>query len=240
MTADVGRRPETLQVDGVRLRRPGVVIETDQQLNLTSLNLTFAPGGSRLWGVGSILHPQDFAYWVHCWDTADGSQVLSTDAPVGLDWIAPAPDGRLAAGRPGSSDEMFFLNVWDESWTRTGSLLSRTHAVAWCPDSRHVAVGATDGVVLVNAYTAQVTARLKGHTQAVTAVAVHPHRPLILSGAGDETVRLWDYTETTLTPRESFDWQVGRVTAVAVSPDGTLAACGGASGEVVVWDLEDR
>jgi WD40 repeat protein len=237
-TADAGRRPDTLQVDGVRLRRPGVVIETDHHLNLTSLNLTFAPDGSRLWGAGSILHPQDFAYWVFCWDTADGSRVLSVEAPDGLDWITPAPDGRLAVGRPGSSDQLFFLNVWDESWKQTGTLPFRAHAVAWCPDSRLVAVGTSDGAALVNAYTARVTAQATGHRQAVAAVAVHPHKPLVLTGGGDSTVRLWEYTESSLTPRESFDWQVGRVTAVAVSPDGTLAACGGVSGEVVVWDLE--
>src|SRR4051812_26450459 len=58
MAADAGRRPDTLQVDGVRLRRPGEVIETDNHLNLTALNLTFAPDGLRLWGAGSILHPR--------------------------------------------------------------------------------------------------------------------------------------------------------------------------------------
>jgi WD40 repeat protein len=237
-TADAWRRPETLQVGGVRLRRANEDIWADEELDLSGLKLTFAADGSRLWGAGCMLHPQDFTYRVLCWDTANGGQILSVDAPDGLDWIAPAPDGRQAVGRPGSSDQLFFLNVWDESWKQTGPLPFRAHAVAWCPDSRFVAVGTSDGAAVVNGYTAQVTAQAKGHPQPVAAVAVHPHRPLVLTGGGDGTVRLWEYTESSLTPRESFDWQVGRVTTVAVSPDGTLAACGGVSGEVVVWDLE--
>ena len=72
------------------------------------------------------------------------------------------------------------------------------------------AVGTSDGAALVNGRTARAPGQAKGHRQAVAAVAVHPHRPLVLTGGGDETVRLWDYTETALTPRESFDWQLGR------------------------------
>jgi WD40 repeat protein len=238
MTADAWRRPETLQVGGVRLRRAHEDIWADEELDLSGLKLTFAPDGSRLWGAGYVLHPQVFTYRALCWDTANGGQILSVEAPDGLDWIAPAPDGHQAVGRPGSSDELFFLNVEDESWKQTGPLPLRAHAVVWCPDSRHVAVGTSDGAALVNAFTAKVTAQAKGHREAVAAVAVHPHKPLVLTGGGDATVRLWEYTETSLTPRESFDWQVGRVTALAVSPDGMLAAAGGVSGEVVVWDLE--
>ena len=207
-----------------------------ETLPLTRLELSFSPDGSRLWGVGTDHHPQHFEYRVFAWDTADGRRVLDVEAPAAFDWIIPSPDGRLVVGRPGSSDELFFLAVEFEAWQRTGPL-RWAHAVAWLPDGDRVAVGTSDGAALVNGFTGQVTARTRGHREA-TAVAVHPHRPLILTGSGDQTVRLWDYTETTLSPRESFDWQVGRVTAVAVSPDGALAACGGASGEVVVWDLE--
>jgi WD40 repeat protein len=238
MTADAWRRPETLQVDGVRVRHNSDDIGVEEYLNLTHLNLSFSSDGSRLWGAGSRLHPQDFAYWVFAWETADWHRTLVAEAPDCLDWITPSPDGRLALGRPGSSDELFLLNAWDESWKRTGTLPLKAHAVAWCPDSQLIAVGTSDGVALVNGATANMTAQAKGHWQAVAAVAVHPHKPMILTGSGDETVRLWDFTETILMPRESFDWQVGRVTTLAISPDGTLAAVGGVSGEVVVWDLE--
>lgn len=238
LIADVFRRPETLRVDSVRLHRNESDTWTASDLNLTGLNVTFSPDGSRLWGAGSLLEPQDAGYWVYCWDTGDGSEILTLPVAVDLDWVISSADGRTAVGRPGSSDELYFLNVFDETWQRTGPLPFRAHAVAWCPDHRLVAVATSDGVALVNAFTAQVTAQVTGHQAAVAAVTVHPHRPLILTGGGDETVRLWEYTEDVISPRESFDWQLGRVTAVAISPDGTLAAAGGASGEVVVWDLE--
>ena len=237
-------------ITGVRLWRGSELAWRDDVYTYHHQSLEFSPDGTRLWMASVGLEPGQFEVQVLAWDTTDGRRVLTVEAPVVLDWVLPSPDNRLAVGRPGSSDELFFLNVedesWklfflnieDESWKRTGRQPFRAHAIAWGPDSRLVAVGTSDGAALVNAYTAQVAAQASGHRQAVAAVAVHPHRPLILTGSGDESVRLWEYTETTLTPRDSFDWQVGRVTAVAVSPDGTLAACGGASGEVVVWDLE--
>jgi dipeptidyl aminopeptidase/acylaminoacyl peptidase len=227
-----------LQITGVEVRDSSGQSWVDEEHSLTSLELTFTASGHQLWGVGSRIGPHHRECTILAWRVSDGRHLLETEAPTMLDWILPSPDNRVAVGRPGSSDELYFLNIEDESWKRTGTLPFRAHAVAWCPDSRGVAVGTSDGAALVNAFTAKVAAQAKGHREAVAAVAVHPHRPLVLTGGGDATVRQWDYTETTLTPRESFDWQVGRVTAVAVSPDGTLAACGGVSGEVVVWDLE--
>jgi WD40 repeat protein len=240
--ADLSMTAETeyegYQVTAVVLRRGPEPAWRDDGFSFHELPLTFAPDGTRLWGCGVEYAARTFAIHVLAWDTADGRRALDLEAPVVLDWVTPSPDGCIAVGRPGSSDELFFLNVEDESWKRTGPLPFRAHAVAWCPNNRHVAVGTSDGAALVNAFTAQATAQAMGHRQAVAAVAVHLHKPLLLTGGGDATVRLWEYTESSLMPRESFDWQVGRVTAVAVSPDGTLAACGGVSGEVVVWDLE--
>lgn len=226
-------------VGGVELVRVSGGGWEDPHLDFTNLRLEFSPDGSRLWGIGSLLHPQDFSYRVHCWDTADGHRTLSVEPPVGLDWITPSSDGRWAVGRPGSADELCFLNVRDESWRRTGPLHSRVHAVAWCPDSRLVAVGTSDGVTLVNGMSGQLTARAEGKREAVPAVAVHPTRRLLLTGGTDEVVRAWDYGEDALSPQAAFAWQIGRITTLAVSPDGLLAAAGGSDGEVVVWDLED-
>jgi WD40 repeat protein len=226
-----------LEMTGAAVSHQSGKAWTDETYSFTTLHLTFSPDSTQLWGVGSRFHPQHFESTVLAWRVADGQLVVRVEAPSPLDWITSSPDNRLAVGRPGSSDELFFLNVEDESWKRTGALPFRVHAIAWCPDSRLVAVGTSDGAALVNAFTGKVTAYAKGHREAAAAVVVHPHRPLVLTGGGDETVRQWEYGEDTLTSRETFDWRVGRVTALAVSPDGLLAAAGGASGEVVVWDL---
>jgi WD40 repeat protein len=225
-------------VAGLRVRRGDRILWTDESSRADDLALAFSANDGLLWGCCSRFLPQQFDSIVLAWRTTDGRRTVRVDATVPFDWIIPSFDDQRAVCRSGSSDELFFLNVEDESWKRTGTVTFRAHAVGWCPDSRLVAVGTSDGVALVNGYTAQVTAQAKGHRQAVAAIAVHPHRPVILTGSGDETVSMWDYAETSLTPRETFDWQLGRVTAVAVSPDGLLAAAGGASGEVVVWDLE--
>jgi WD40 repeat protein len=239
MTADAWRRGDTLQIGGVTLRRIGGGEWIDDGLDLSELSLTFSPDGSRLWGVGSLLHPQYVAYGVLCWDTADGHRVLSLEASDSLDWITPSPDGRRAVARPGSADELFFLNVWDESWGRAGRLLGRVREVAWCPDSRTVvAAGLSGGIALVDAATGKLTARTEFLRNPTAAVAVHPSRRGLLSAEGAK-VRTWRYGNDTLAPWAAFDWQIGRVTALAISPDGLLAAAGGGDGEVVVWDLED-
>src|SRR6185369_8513548 len=79
---------------------------------------------------------------------------------------------------------------------------------------------------------------LRGHTGQVTSVAVSTNGPVIVSGGGDGTIRLWSYP----LGRQETVWQahVGGVTCLAVSPDGKLCISGGADGKFRVWDLEKK
>jgi WD40 repeat protein len=76
--------------------------------------------------------------------------------------------------------------------------------------------------------------RLRGHTEAVTAVAFSPDDRLLASGSADRMVKLW----STITGKEMLTL-VGhrdRVTSVAFSPDGKRLASGSADRTVRVWD----
>ena len=85
---------------------------------------------------------------------------------------------------------------------------------------------------------ADVVAVLKGHTEAVDAVAVSPDGTLIATGSFDKTVRLWDAT----TGKEVRIYggaagHKGQVLAVAFTPKGDQLASGGADNAALVWDV---
>jgi hypothetical protein len=76
---------------------------------------------------------------------------------------------------------------------------------------------------------------LKGSRGTVNAVAVTPDGRWVVSGADDQTLRVWDLESgeclRTLTGHESY------VLRVQVTPDGRSAVSGGFDGLVKVWDL---
>jgi WD40 repeat protein/serine/threonine protein kinase len=59
---------------------------------------------------------------------------------------------------------------------------------------------------------------LLGHTDFVCALAFHPTEPRLISGSGDQTLKLWDLV--TYTQAASFREQAGDVSGIAVSPTG--------------------
>lgn len=74
-----------------------------------------------------------------------------------------------------------------------------------------------------------------GAPPVITAVALHPHQPLLVAGGDDHTLRIWDLEagqlqETLTTHRE---W----VMDVSFAPDGRRLASAARDGEVQVWDV---
>ncbi|KIK28158.1 hypothetical protein PISMIDRAFT_606419 [Pisolithus microcarpus 441] len=78
---------------------------------------------------------------------------------------------------------------------------------------------------------------LEGHTNAVWSVAFSPDGKRIVSGSGDETVRVWD-AERGVQIGSHLEGHTDRVISVAFSPDGKRIVSGSWDKTVRVWDAE--
>lgn len=84
---------------------------------------------------------------------------------------------------------------------------------------------------------ADVVAVLKGHADAVDAVAVSADGGLIATGSFDKTVKLWDAATGKEVRTPGGDkGHTGQVLSVAFSPKGELLASGGADNFARIWE----
>lgn len=82
----------------------------------------------------------------------------------------------------------------------------------------------------------QASKLLKGHTNAVHAVAVTPDGQRVISGSGDKTVRVWDVKSDECLA--ILIGHTGEVWGVAVTADGRRVISGSLDSTVRVWDVE--
>jgi WD40 repeat protein len=115
--------------------------------------------------------------------------------------------------------------------------------VAFSPDGRWLASGATDGRVCLWDLTRRPSREsglsvqeLSGHTAAVLTMAFSPDGRLLASGSMDGTIRLWDIADG-----REVHVLAGHSTVTALlafSPDGQTVAGGGQDGTVSLWDVK--
>ena len=79
---------------------------------------------------------------------------------------------------------------------------------------------------------------LTGHTQAVTAVAIHPDGRRLVSASYDHTLKVWEVE--TGTELATLTGHTQAVTAVAVHPDGRLLVSASYDHTLKVWDVETQ
>ncbi|MGZ3424499.1 MAG: WD40 domain-containing protein, partial [Polyangiales bacterium] len=108
------------------------------------------------------------------------------------------------------------------------------NGLAFGPQGKLVAVAHRNVVSIVDVGTLRERVRLRGHSQAVTGIAVSPDGKTVATTSRDETARLWDLA----TGREilRLEGHAGDVTSVAFDHDGAQLATGGRDKTVRIWD----
>ncbi|KAK5167827.1 Elongator subunit elp2 [Saxophila tyrrhenica] len=114
-------------------------------------------------------------------------------------------------------------------------------AADWAPEL--LAFGAGQNVALWNSKDptpSGISALLTGHTGTVNAVKIFngPKGRRIITGAADNTIRIWKQTDGTSTfvQEQCLEEHKGSVNVVSVLPDRDLFVSGAADGTVRIWD----
>jgi hypothetical protein len=139
--------------------------------------------------------------------------------------MAFSPDGSLlATANTGSSTEP--VHLWEVA---TGRSLARwrhaggARAVAFAPNGLTLAAGGHEGVVVWDIPTRQELARFEAHLGAVKSIAWSPDSTLLVSGAADGTLLVWDTTgqlrDGRLLPRVLKDEEMNRLWEGLLSAD---------------------
>jgi WD40 repeat protein/uncharacterized membrane protein YhaH (DUF805 family) len=188
---------------------------------------------------------------VRLWDVATGREIAAfTGHADGVNTVAFAPDGLTIAS--GSNDGT--IRLWDvatgleaRSFGGNGSLVE---SLAWSPDGGRVASGHfsdfvssgnTIGLWEATSGRGMKIFSSKGYGANVMSLAFSPDGSQLLTGALDNSARLWDVSPGgDLTEAMAFAGQKGgNIQSVAFNPDGKRIATGSgwAVFTVKVWDI---
>ena len=193
----------------------------------TVYSVRFSPQGDRL-----VSASQDGT--VRVWSVTDRREERVIAAATGRTRVFRAtfsPDASLIA----AAAEDGLAQVWRVDGTPVQRLRhpQRVNAVGFVAAGTQLATASGDGLLRIwDVAAGRETARLRGHADAIMALAVRPGSATVVTGSDDETARIWDAADDG-EPRLRFG---DRVQALAIAADGTRLAAGCATGEVRIVD----
>lgn len=187
--------------------------------------LAFSADGSRFVSAGAEAYsqlPGERKWAAIVWDMATiAQQALLTGHQGLIRSIALSPDGATVA--TGADDGT--LRFWDASNGTNLSALDMAAPVAaidWSPDGKHIAVAlarASDNLQVVDAATMTVARSLQAPSAGVTSLAFDHSGAMLVVGATEGVLSIWDATTFELLTTRETDTAVH---AVSFSPDSSM------------------
>ena len=208
--------------------------------------LTFSPDGK------SIAYGTTSDLGLHLADVDDLHETLfikNTD-DFGFESLASSPDGQWLAAQ--GQDHRILLWKWATLRSKNPECLrieigleERAKAVAFSPDGKLLAVGASDGYVTLFSVPDWRPLRRWRHTQdlePIFSVAFSPNGQLLATAARGSGVRLWDVADGKPDKSQLINASPkADVYTVTFSRDGRLlAAASGENNEIEIWDVATR
>jgi WD40 repeat protein len=137
-------------------------------------------------------------------------------------------------GRPESEEHLILWDAQSRNQIRNRKLSYVPNRIAAAPDASRFAEGGVDKVIRIHdASTLETTSEFRAHDDSITAVAWHPHLPILGTGSADLTVRLWDLRTGKLL--EEIRGSLKPPSSLRFSPSGrSLLSVSGAT--VRVWE----
>ena len=222
------------------------------------LAIAYAPAGKMLASAG-----RDET--IRLWDPKTGENLATLTGHGGLvTSIAFSPDGKKLVSGSGDATVRLWSaetrkQIWSADTPQTRMQTPRVRdifgfenapgpfdtlafrwvlAVAYSPDGKILASsGSSDGTIqLWDVARGNHIRTLKGHTEAVTALAFAPDGKTLVSGSNDDTLRVWE--SPTGTPRQTLAGHGNDVKVVVFSRDGKILASGSKDASVRLWDAK--
>ncbi len=173
---------------------------------------------------------------VAVYETASNTKLASWVINQDPNAIAISPDGQWVAVSWWDQDQKIDLFQVQNAEQRWRLSAPQSECVRFSPNSRYLAAGAMDDLLLYDLATRKLLRRFTGHDSTLSSLAFHPEGQTVATVSHDRRLKIWDVESGRLL--QSVEAHRQRVRSVCFSRDGrTIATCSD-DGLARLWHAE--